>query len=132
MRLLLASFLFGCALALAAEATLAPNSPEFHKLYGDPASAWNWDGNPDSEGFNLQPNVHLTVMYGKDHRACHVQLEPKIPTYTEEQYYLMSTERVSAILDEIAPTAKRGKLPALPACSVQGTLGLAFTITNTS
>jgi hypothetical protein len=111
MRLLLAGFLFACAIAFAADTTLAPNSEEFHKLYGDPVSAWkNWDGNPDSESFALRPDIHLTVIYGSDHGACIVKLEPKIPTHPEEHYHLMSTERISEILDETAPPAKRGKL----------------------
>jgi len=44
IQLLLASCLLACAIAFAADTTLAPNSEEFHKLYGDPASTWrNYD-----------------------------------------------------------------------------------------
>ncbi|MGB2663264.1 MAG: hypothetical protein WAK48_04620 [Candidatus Acidiferrum sp.] len=52
----------------------------------------------------------MTVMYGSDRHTCFIELTPEQPLYPERRYHEMSSERVSEILEEIAPSAKRGKL----------------------
>ena len=96
---------------VAAESVLAPDSEGLHKLYGDSTLvSRNRDGNPDSENFHLRGDIRLTVIYGPDHHACLVKLEPERPLLPERPYHEMSSERVSEILEEIAPYPKRGKL----------------------
>jgi hypothetical protein len=110
MRILMHCLLLGCSFAFAAEALLAPDSEALHKLYGksDLVSP-NREGTPDSESFHLRDDIHMTVMYGSDHHACSIELEPEQPLYPQQRYHEMSSERVTEILEEIAPSAKRGK-----------------------
>jgi hypothetical protein len=111
MRTLIGCLLLGCSFAFAAEALLVPDSEALHKLYGksDLVSP-NREGTPDSESFHLRNDIHMTVMYGSDHRACFIELTPEQPLRPQRPYHEMSWERVTEILEEIAPSAKRGKL----------------------
>ena len=112
MRLLFAGVLCGW-LAVAVEPILAPDSEALHKLYGksDFVSP-NREGTPDSESFHLRDGIHMTVMYGSDHHACFVELTPEQPLYPQRRNHEMSSETVTEILEEIAPSAKRGKVNA--------------------
>ena len=111
MRILMGCLLLGCSFAFPAVALLAPDSEALHKLYGksDLVSP-NREGTPDSESFHLRDDIHMTVMYGLDHHACFIELTPEQPLYAQRPYHEMSSERVTEILEEIAPSAKRGKL----------------------
>jgi hypothetical protein len=111
MRILIGCLLLGCSFAFAAEALLVPDSEALHKLYGksDLVSP-NREGTPDSESFHLRNDIHMTVMYGSDHHACFIELTPEQPLRPQRPYHEMSWERVTEILEEIAPSAKRGKL----------------------
>ncbi len=90
----------GCLLVVAGSVVLTQSSQELHDRYGE----------PDRERFSARPGISLTVEYGSDHLACNALIEPPQPlTYTEEHVPLMSSERVSEVLEEVAPIAMRGK-----------------------
>ena len=111
MRFLLPGFLLGISIIASTEGALAPDSGALHKLYGDSVLvSLNRTGNPDSESFILPGDIHLTVMYGSDHYACSVKLEPALPSNDQRKYHQMSSKRVTEILEEIAPFTRRGKL----------------------
>lgn len=129
MRFQVGCFLFACSIVAAASPILAPSSADLHKLYGNPVIEWrNRDGNPDSESFILRPSIRLTVLYGTDHHACLITLEPAQPLNHEDQYHYMTSERVSEILEEVAPADKRGEKiingPAGVFCA--GSSGVSF------
>jgi hypothetical protein len=71
------------------------------------------DGTPNSESFLLSPNIKLTVQYGSDKQACLMTLDPpgapQLPEEHGEQ--LMSSTRISEILEQVAPADKRGEKP---------------------
>ena len=52
------------------------------------------------------------MAYGADHHACFIELTPEQPLYPARPYHEMSSKVVSEILEEIAPSAKRGTLNA--------------------
>jgi hypothetical protein len=107
MRLMVSCLLFGVAVA---EIGLAPNSERLLKLYGTASKEWrNWDGNPDSQSFTVPPQINLSVLYGSDHYACRITLEPQSLNQTDPSPEYMPSGRVSEILEEVAPSAKRGK-----------------------
>jgi hypothetical protein len=61
------------------------------------------------ERFIARPGIGLTAEYGSDHLACQVLIEPpQSLIHQEEQPPLMSSDGVSEVLEEIAPTAMRG------------------------
>ena len=92
--------LVGCSLVAAASVALSQSSQELHNRYGE----------PDRERFAARPGISLTVEYGSDHLACYALIEPPQPlTYTEENVPLMSSAGVSKVLEEVAPSAMRGK-----------------------
>lgn len=63
------------------------------------------------ERFIVRPGIGLTVQYGSDHLACQVLIEPpQSLIHQEEQPPLMSSDGVSEVLEEIAPTTTRGKV----------------------
>jgi len=95
MRILAGSFLIVTAGAL-----LSGSSQEFHNRYGA----------PDRERFVVQPGISLTVEYGSDNLACGALVDPPQPlAFSEEHVPPMSSENVSDILEQVAPTAMRGK-----------------------
>lgn len=83
-----------------ATAVLAPGSPNFHSLYGD----------PDIERFSARPGISVTVQYGSDHLVCQAIIEPpqQLLHTDEEELPLTSSEAVTEILEVISPTAERG------------------------
>lgn len=92
--------LAGCLVVAAASSVLSPSSQELHSRYGE----------PDRERFTARPGISLSVEYGSDHLACYALIEPPQPlTYTEEHVPLMSSDSVTEILEDVAPTAMRGK-----------------------
>ena len=91
----------GSLFIVAASVVLAPSSQELHNRYGA----------PDLERFMARPGIGVTVTYGSDHIACQVLIEPPQPLiHTEEHVPDMSSEAVTEILEEIAPTLTRGRL----------------------
>ena len=68
-------------------------------------------GEPDVERFAVQPGISLAVEYGSDHLTCQALIEPpQTLIHGEEPVPLMSSEAVTAILEDIAPTPRRGKV----------------------
>jgi hypothetical protein len=95
MRILVGSFLI-----MTASVLLSQSSKDFHVRYGE----------PDRERFEARPGITLTVDYGSDHLACYALIDPPRPlTYSEESGPLMSSEGVSEVLEEVAPSAMRGE-----------------------
>jgi hypothetical protein len=92
--------LVGCLLVATASAVLTQSSSEFHSRYGE----------PDVERFTARPGISLAVEYGSDHLACQALIELAQPLiHQEERAHFMSSERVSEVLEEVAPIAMRGK-----------------------
>lgn len=68
-------------------------------------------GEPDVERFAVQPGISLAVEYGSDHLVCQALIEPpQTLIHGEEAVPLMSSEAVTEILEDIAPTGERGKV----------------------
>lgn len=68
-------------------------------------------GEPDVERFAVQPGISLAVEYGSDHLVCQALIEPpQTLIHGEEAVPLMSSEAVTEILEDIAPTDERGKV----------------------
>jgi hypothetical protein len=88
------------------------------------------DGTPNSEGFLLSPNVKLTAQYGSDKQACTLTLEPGPPSddHQKDGEQLMSSFRISEILEQVAPADKRGEKPrdASSGVSCAGSIGIWF------
>jgi hypothetical protein len=62
------------------------------------------------ERFVARPGISLVVQYGSDRVVCQALIEPPQSLVNQEQQVpLMSSERVSEVLEEIAPIATRGK-----------------------
>jgi hypothetical protein len=102
-----------CLLVLVTVTTLAPTSEDLRQMYGASTNVVpRRDGTPNSESFLLSPNIKLTVQYGSDKQACVMTLEPGAPQQPEEHSeHLMSSTRISEILEQVAPTDKRGEKP---------------------
>jgi hypothetical protein len=84
---------------VAASFALTPSSQDLRNRYGE----------PDMERFIVRPGIGLTVEYGSDHLACQALIEPPQPlVHQEEQPPLMSSDGVSEVLEQIAPTTMRG------------------------
>lgn len=103
-----------CLLFVLASAPFAPTSEDLRKLYGGPVTAIPLRvSDSDSEKFSLAPNIELTAQYGPDQQACTITLEPKrLPSNKQPVEYgeqLMSSTRISEILEQVAPADKRGK-----------------------
>ncbi len=93
--------LFGCLLVLAASLAAVQSPQEFRNRYGE----------PDVERFVARPGIGLAVQYGSDHLACRVLIQPLQSIFREdEQAQFMSSETVTGILEEVAPTSARGKV----------------------
>jgi hypothetical protein len=91
-------------------ATFAPSSDELRNRYGPPDSEHrNAGGFLDSESFSMRPWVSLTAHYGSDQRACQIELTPGLGLEKSAQYQYVFGDTLSEVLEEIAPSAKRGK-----------------------
>src|SRR5882762_4188578 len=89
----------GCFLVAVASLVLTPSSQDLQNRYGE----------PDRERFIARPGIGLTVEYGSDHLACQALIEPpQSLIHQEQQPPLMSSDGVSDVLEEIAPSAMRG------------------------
>jgi hypothetical protein len=87
------------------------------------------DGTPKSESFLLSPNIKLIVQYGSDRQACVMTLEPGAPQQPEEHgEQLISSTRISEILEQVAPADKRGEKPrdGSSGVSCAGSIGIWF------
>ena len=92
-------FLARSVLVAAASFVLTPSSQDLHNRYGE----------PDMERFIARPGIGLTVEYGSDHLACQVLIDPpQSLIHQEQQLPLMSSDGVSDVLEEIAPSTMRG------------------------
>ena len=92
--------LAGCLLVTAGAVFAVQSSDEFHAKYGP----------SDLERFQVRPGISLTVQYGSDHEACEMVIGPLQPLiHPEGQAPLVSSDSVSEILEEVAPSAMRGK-----------------------
>lgn len=103
-----------CLLAVAATTTLAPTSEDLRRMYGASTDvAMRRDGTPNSESFLLPPNIKLAAQYGPDKQACTLTLEPGPPSgdHQKDGEQLMSSVRISEILEQVAPADKRGEKP---------------------
>lgn len=101
-----------CLLALATTTTLAPTSEDLRRMYGASTNvAMRSDGSPNSESFLLSPNIKLTVQYGSDKQACTMTLEAGPASASQDGEQLMSSVRISEILEQVAPADKRGEKP---------------------
>jgi|HubBroStandDraft_6_1064221.scaffolds.fasta_scaffold66583_3 hypothetical protein len=91
----------GCLILVAASVLNAPSSEEFHNRYGE----------ADQERFTVRPGISLTVQYGSDHLACQAFIAPTHPLIPDlsASSSFMSSETVTEILEEIAPSQMRGK-----------------------
>lgn len=110
--------------------TLAPTSEDLRQMYGASTNVvLRRDGTPNSESFHLSPNIKLTVQYGPDSPACLMTLEPKAFQHPEEHgEQLMSSTRISEILEQVAPADKRGDKPrdGSSGISCAGSIGVWF------
>jgi hypothetical protein len=78
---------------------LAPSSQELHKRYGE----------PNLERFMVRPGIALTAEFGPDHSVCLVLIEPpRTPLHPEESLPLISSDKVTDILEEVVPVKLRG------------------------
>src|SRR6266481_2198893 len=103
-----------CLLVVATTTTLAPTSEDLRRMYGASTNvAMRGDGTPNSESFLLSSNIKLTVQYGSDKQACTMTLEPGPPSadHQKDGEQLMSSVRISEILEQVAPADKRGEKP---------------------
>ena len=90
----------GCLLVALGSVVLTQSSQELRGRYGE----------PDLERFMARPGIGVTIQYGSDHLACQALIESPQPLiYTKEDVPFMSPEKVTDILEEIAPTDTRGK-----------------------
>ena len=66
-------------------------------------------GRPDRDGFNVAPNLRLSVAYGKDARACRLDLRAKPDAMTNSQHEQIGfkPEIADRVLNDIAPPALR-------------------------
>jgi hypothetical protein len=90
------------------------------------------DGTPNSESFLLSPDIKLTVQYGSDKQACIMTLEPEASHQREEHgehgEQVMSSTRISEILEQVAPADKRGEKPRDGSSGIDcaGSIGIWF------
>jgi hypothetical protein len=95
MRILVASLLI-----VATSLSVAQTSQKLSVRYGK----------PDVERFTVAADIGLTVEYGSDGLACQMVIEKKRPLlHREEALTYMAPEAVAALVDEIVPTASRGR-----------------------
>lgn len=90
---------------------LTPSAAELRKRFGLVDS-----GTQISDIFSALSGVRVTVKYGSDHRACNIDIVP-----TDKSNPYIPKERVSELIDELAPAAMRGRDPS--AMSGRGTSG---------
>lgn len=89
-----------CLSAAAASAVFAPSSQDLRSRYGE----------ADRERFTARPGISLTVDYGIDHLACDALIEPPRRLLSAEEHVpLMSSDSVTEILQDVAPSAMRGE-----------------------
>jgi hypothetical protein len=93
--------LAGFLVIAAVIAFLPQGSSDLHKRYGE----------ADRERFIARPGIALTVEYGSDHLICEALIDsPEILLSPHQVRAAMSPKGVSEVLEEVAPTAMRGKV----------------------
>jgi len=120
-----------CLLTVATTITLGPTSEDLRRMYGASTDvAMRSDGTPNSESFLLSPNIKLSAQYGSDKQACTLTLEPGPPSadHQKDGEQLMSSVRISEILEQVAPANKRGEKPrdGSSRVSCAGSIGIWF------
>jgi hypothetical protein len=119
-----------CLFVLVTTTTLAPTSEDLRQMYGASTNVvQRRDGTPNSESFLLSPNIKLPVQYGSDKQACIMTLEPDASQEREEhREQVMSSTRISAILEQVAPADKRGEKPRDGSSGIDcaGSIGVWF------
>jgi len=78
---------------------LTPSAEGLRRQFGAADS-----GNTVPDVFVLGSNLKLSVKYGSDRLACHISIEP-----VDIGNPYLPKEKVSALLDELAPPAMRGR-----------------------
>jgi hypothetical protein len=91
----------GCLLIAGVSAAVGLSSQELR----------NRCGQPDLERFIARPGIGLTVEYGSDRLVCQAWIEvPQALIHRpEEPVPFMSSDAVTEILDDVAPSNARGK-----------------------
>ena len=123
--------LLWCLLTVATTITIGPTSEDLRRMYGASTDvAMRSDGTPNSESFLLSPNIKLSVQYGEDKQACTLTLEPGPPSaeHQKDGEQLMPSVRISEILEQVAPTDKRGEKTrdGLSGVTCAGSIGIWF------
>jgi hypothetical protein len=90
-----------CLIFAAVSLALSPSSADLRGRYGE----------PNMERFLARPGTSLSVEYGSDHLACVVRLEtpPSLVANQDLQVSLMPSAAVSEVIEEVAPSARRGE-----------------------
>src|SRR5579859_1085761 len=78
---------------------LTPSTKELRDRFGVADSSM-----PIGDVFLVRPDIMLVVKYGSDHLACCIAIEP-----SDRSNPYIPTEKVSELLDELAPAAMRGR-----------------------
>jgi hypothetical protein len=78
---------------------LTPSAKELRKRLGVADS-----GMPIGDVFLVRPDIMLVVEYGSDHLACSIAIEP-----SDRGNPYIPKEKVSELLDELAPASMRGR-----------------------
>jgi hypothetical protein len=102
MRLPIAtiSICLGCLFTGAHTDVSAPSAQQLHKLYGEPTM----------ERFAVRSGTTLTVEYGPDHMACQLLIAPRqLLVEVQNPSPPMSSQGVSALLQELLPAATTGR-----------------------
>lgn len=95
MRILVA-----CLLAVIAGGAMAPSSMELRNRYGA----------PNQETFSARPGIDVTVEYGPDRLICDASVSAHRTLFDQDPLVKpVSVQTASEILEEVAPTAIRGK-----------------------
>ena len=95
-----ASICLGCLLTGAPVDDSAPSEEGLHKVYGKPTM----------ERFDVRSGITLTVEYGPDRMACQLLIAPRqLLVEVQNPSPPMSSQRVSALLQELLPAATTGR-----------------------
>jgi hypothetical protein len=106
-----ATIFVGCLITGAPADVSAPNTQDFHKLYGEPTM----------ERFAVGNGITVTVEYGPDRAACQILIAPRrLLAEVQSPDALMSSPRVSGVLQELLPPATRGRQVNSDSVQVEG------------
>jgi hypothetical protein len=66
-------------------------------------------GEPVAETFIVRPDINVTATYGKDGRITEWVIAPRTTALIKSRTQTLSQDTVTAIFDELVPSAARGK-----------------------